>query len=56
MEQQGDEWKLAGQLLNLIQDAALEAPFGIYSPGSPETNFDISENGVVFAAQDGDDE
>ena len=52
MEQQGDEWKLAGQLLNLIQDATLEAPVGMYGPGSPGSNFDISENGVVFAAQD----
>lgn len=51
-QQQGGRWKLAGQVLNLIQDARLESPTGVYGPGNPENTFAISGNGVPFAATD----
>ncbi|PNY25293.1 Dipeptidyl-peptidase 5, partial [Tolypocladium capitatum] len=52
LELHGGKWKLAGQLHNLVNDATLDVPFGMYDLNSPDLNFDISHRGAVFLARD----
>ncbi|KAK4503647.1 hypothetical protein PRZ48_004562 [Zasmidium cellare] len=51
MELQDGQWKIGGQLLNLLPDSVLE-PTGVYAPEDPGPNFDISEAGVTFATKE----
>ncbi|KAK2592115.1 hypothetical protein QQS21_010186 [Conoideocrella luteorostrata] len=46
------KWRLAGALFNLISEAYLEAPLGMYGPGEPTGNFDIGQKGIAVVARD----
>ncbi|KAK7928175.1 oligopeptidase family protein [Apiospora marii] len=43
-------WKLSTPLKNALKGSHLDAPINIYEPDDPLAHFDISEGGIVFAA------
>lgn len=52
LELHDGKWTLAGRLLNLVDDATLDVPFGMYDVSAPGGNFDVSHKGAVFLARD----
>ncbi|KAL0930556.1 oligopeptidase family protein [Colletotrichum truncatum] len=46
------KWGVAGELQNAIRNTTLEAPMGMYDVADPTNNFDVSEKGITFIAQD----
>ena len=52
MDLRDGEWKMAGELQNLILHDTLEGPAGCNPPGDPGANYDISDKGIIFAGQD----
>ncbi|KAF9874649.1 oligopeptidase family protein [Colletotrichum karsti] len=46
------KWGVAGELQNIVKDTTLEAPVGMYDVADPTDNFDISEKGIAFVAED----
>ncbi|EFQ34722.1 prolyl oligopeptidase [Colletotrichum graminicola] len=46
------KWGVAAELQNVLRDTRLEAPFGIYGEADAYSNFDVSEKGIAFIAED----
>lgn len=46
------QWKLTGPLQNALVGSDLEAPDQMYEPGDGSNNFDVSQKGILFVAQD----